>query len=237
MLDGRLHGGPEPGIVVVGIESARIDERIVAPEEIVDCLPDVLVEELRQPAAVLETPGRGGAGATGRRPRFFPAEFDWVVGCTYRGMPEEASVVRNLIGANMSFRRSALEAIGGCRDALTSLPGGELVMLDEFGGPPEGDASGRERNTVDRFLQGLDEGRRRMLAGGFPDHILEQFRGMLDFGGAGAIGVFLLVVGATTAWMSMKDAMVLPEGDVIAAVKARTLARVSIACFLIVPPS
>jgi hypothetical protein len=47
------------------------------------------------------------------------------------------------------------------------------------------------------------------------------------------VKILLLVVGATTAWMSMKDAMVLPEGDVIAAVKARTLARISIACFLI----
>jgi glucosyl-dolichyl phosphate glucuronosyltransferase len=46
------------------------------------------------------------------RPNWFPEEFYWVVGCTYRGMPEQAAPVRNLIGANMSFRRMAFEAAG-----------------------------------------------------------------------------------------------------------------------------
>ena len=52
------------------------------------------------------------------RPRAFPPEFDWVVGCTYRGMPEAAAPVRNLIGANMSFRREVLDAVGGFRDGI-----------------------------------------------------------------------------------------------------------------------
>lgn len=34
-----------------------------------------------------------------------------------------------------------------------------------------------------RFLRDLDEGRRRILEGGFPDNILAQFRGMLDYFG------------------------------------------------------
>jgi glycosyltransferase involved in cell wall biosynthesis len=49
----------------------------------------------------------------GRPPRWFPAEFHWVVGCTYRGMPETTATVRNLIGANMSFRRAVFESVGG----------------------------------------------------------------------------------------------------------------------------
>jgi len=49
------------------------------------------------------------------RPAWFPEEFDWVVGCTYRGMPESASEVRNLIGCNMSFRRNVLDALGRFR--------------------------------------------------------------------------------------------------------------------------
>lgn len=49
------------------------------------------------------------------RPRWFPEEFDWVVGSTYRGMPETAHEVRNLIGCNMSYRRNALEALGRFR--------------------------------------------------------------------------------------------------------------------------
>jgi glucosyl-dolichyl phosphate glucuronosyltransferase len=49
------------------------------------------------------------------RPGWFPDEFDWVVGCTYRGMPESPANVRNLIGCNMSYRREAFEAVGGFR--------------------------------------------------------------------------------------------------------------------------
>lgn len=47
------------------------------------------------------------------RPHWFPPEFDWVVGCSYRGMPETRSDIRNPIGANMAFRRKPLERIGG----------------------------------------------------------------------------------------------------------------------------
>jgi len=50
-----------------------------------------------------------------RRPPWFPAEFDWVVGCSYTGLPTRASFVRNLIGCNMSFRREVLEQAGGFR--------------------------------------------------------------------------------------------------------------------------
>jgi GT2 family glycosyltransferase len=50
--------------------------------------------------------------------RQFPAEFNWVVGCTYRGMPQRRAEVRNVIGANMSFRRDAVTAAGGFLAAL-----------------------------------------------------------------------------------------------------------------------
>jgi GT2 family glycosyltransferase len=49
------------------------------------------------------------------RPRWFPDEFGWVVGCTYRGMPESPARVRNLIGCNMSYRRRVFEVLGGFR--------------------------------------------------------------------------------------------------------------------------
>ena len=53
-----------------------------------------------------------------RRPRWLPPEFDWVVGCSYRGLPETVSMIRNPIGASMSMRTSlALEA-GGFDDAV-----------------------------------------------------------------------------------------------------------------------
>ena len=51
--------------------------------------------------------GQIDASVEGGRPQWFPREFDWVLGCTYRGMPPPGSDVRNLIGCNMSFRREA----------------------------------------------------------------------------------------------------------------------------------
>ncbi|UYQ61300.1 glycosyltransferase family 2 protein [Streptomyces peucetius] len=53
------------------------------------------------------------AWASGRRPAWFPEEFDWVVGCTYRGLPPGKVQVRNVLGGNASFRRSAFDACGG----------------------------------------------------------------------------------------------------------------------------
>jgi glycosyltransferase involved in cell wall biosynthesis len=53
------------------------------------------------------------AWASGRRPAWFPAEFDWVVGCTYRGLPPGKVRVRNVLGGNASFRRTAFDACGG----------------------------------------------------------------------------------------------------------------------------
>lgn len=49
------------------------------------------------------------------RPRWFPREFDWVVGASYLGMPEVASPVRNVWTGNMAIRRSAFEAVDGFR--------------------------------------------------------------------------------------------------------------------------
>ncbi|KOV70126.1 glycosyltransferase family 2 protein [Streptomyces sp. MMG1121] len=51
--------------------------------------------------------------ASGRRPAWFPEEFDWVVGCTYKGLPPGRVHVRNVLGGNASFRRTAFDAAGG----------------------------------------------------------------------------------------------------------------------------
>lgn len=47
------------------------------------------------------------------RPGWMPPEFYWVVGCSYRGLPDTTSVVRNPIGANMSMRTAEALAVGG----------------------------------------------------------------------------------------------------------------------------
>ncbi|RAY12334.1 glycosyltransferase family 2 protein [Actinomadura craniellae] len=49
--------------------------------------------------------------STGRRPRWFPEEFDWTVGCTYRGL--KPGPVRNVMGGNASFRREVFAVAGG----------------------------------------------------------------------------------------------------------------------------
>ncbi|MES0880872.1 glycosyltransferase family 2 protein [Roseibium sp. SCP14] len=52
------------------------------------------------------------------RPKWFPREFDWVVGCSYLGLPQIRNPVRNLIGCNMSVRKAVLELTGGFRAGL-----------------------------------------------------------------------------------------------------------------------
>jgi glycosyltransferase involved in cell wall biosynthesis len=64
-------------------------------------------------AAVPRWPGRGG-----ERPGWLAPEFDWVVGCSYVGLPGAGAVIRNPIGANMSFRKEAFDAAGGFTDGI-----------------------------------------------------------------------------------------------------------------------
>lgn len=51
-------------------------------------------------------------------PAWIPSEFYWVVGCSYRGLPDRLVPIRNPIGANMAFRRSVFDQIGGFSDGI-----------------------------------------------------------------------------------------------------------------------
>ena len=70
------------------------------------------------------------------RPRWFPEEFLWIVGCTFRGMPTKRSVVRSVIGANMSFRTEVFREAGGSMPGLgpdgTELTGAARAEDTEF---------------------------------------------------------------------------------------------------------
>jgi hypothetical protein len=83
--------------------------------------PDWL-ERLREHYLRADVLGVGGAvrpdWAGGRKPAWFPVEFLWVVGCSYRGQPTTVQPVRNLIGANMSYRRDALRTAGPFREGI-----------------------------------------------------------------------------------------------------------------------
>jgi glycosyltransferase involved in cell wall biosynthesis len=82
---------------------------------------------------VVGTGGRVIAVWDSGRPRWLPDEFDWVVGCSYRGLPTHQAEVRNPIGCSMSFRREAARAAGGFRSGIgrvgNVLTGGEETDL------------------------------------------------------------------------------------------------------------
>ncbi|HEV2930340.1 MAG TPA: glycosyltransferase, partial [Propionibacteriaceae bacterium] len=59
-------------------------------------------------------------------PAWWPREFGWVIGCSYRGQPTSVSRVRNLMGCNMSIRRSVLRAVGGFDTGLGRTPDSPL---------------------------------------------------------------------------------------------------------------
>lgn len=59
-------------------------------------------------------------------PHWLPAEFLWVVGCSYRGQPPDSHEVRNPIGANMAFRRGVLSSVGGFTNGIGRASGGAL---------------------------------------------------------------------------------------------------------------
>lgn len=63
-------------------------------------------------------------------PSWFPDEFNWVVGCTYRGITKHTAPVRNLIGCNMSFRREAFEVVGGFRTGVGQI-GDSMLRCDD----------------------------------------------------------------------------------------------------------
>ncbi len=72
------------------------------------------------------TGGRADAVFDDGRPGWFPEEFDWVVGCTYRGHLQEQGEIRNPIGCNMAFRARALEAAGPFRTDMGRIGGRPL---------------------------------------------------------------------------------------------------------------
>jgi GT2 family glycosyltransferase len=75
-------------------------------------------------------PGVVGAGGAvhpywvGPRPRWFPEEFLWTVGCTYRGMPTSEATVRNPHGGCFCIRRSIFERLGGFRSGIGRIGAG-----------------------------------------------------------------------------------------------------------------
>ena len=110
-----------------GLSGARNTGAGIAKAEIVAFLDDDAEAEpdwLERLAAMYDDPDVLAVGGRveplweAGRPGYFANELDWIVGCTYRGMPKVAAEVRNVIGANMSFRANVLERVGGFNTTL-----------------------------------------------------------------------------------------------------------------------
>lgn len=134
-----------------------------------------LLEPFDDPLVV----GSGGSVAAawlGGPPRWFPEEFGWVVGASFRGQPTALTHVRNVWSENMAIRREVFEAIGGfrvgfgkvgsrsrpedtdlCMRAAKSVAGGVWIYVP---GAVVHHRVGAERTTVPFFVgRSFSEGR------------------------------------------------------------------------------
>jgi glycosyltransferase involved in cell wall biosynthesis len=79
---------------------------------------------LKYLTAPLSRPEVGGVGGylepvwLGPEPAWMPAEFLWVVGASYRGLPETPSPVRNVWSGNMAVSAADFWAVGGFREGF-----------------------------------------------------------------------------------------------------------------------
>jgi glucosyl-dolichyl phosphate glucuronosyltransferase len=87
-----------------------------------DAIPlDGWLDALREPYAEEQVYGVGGLTRPhwpGSKPGWFPEEFLWVVGCSHRGLPRDPQPIRNLVGANMSFRKAVFDQVGGFAEQM-----------------------------------------------------------------------------------------------------------------------
>ncbi|MGH1490592.1 MAG: glycosyltransferase family 2 protein [Acidimicrobiales bacterium] len=111
-----------PNTQAKGLSGARNTGTELATSDVVAYLDDDAtaepgwLEALMAPFAddhVVAVGGRAIPAWDTAAPDWFPPEYNWVVGCSHRGLPEQLAEVRNVIGCNMAFRRRPVLALGG----------------------------------------------------------------------------------------------------------------------------
>ena len=122
-----LSGGKNTGIAMAsGQVVAFLDDDAVADPNWLK----FMIDSYGEPGVV----GVGGLTLPNwdtQRPSWFPEEFDWVVGCTYVGMPTQRAPVRNLLGGNASFRREVFEKVGGFKSGIGRAQGKRPLGCEE----------------------------------------------------------------------------------------------------------
>ena len=121
-----------------GLSKARNYGVMKAKGEIVAFIDDDAVADKNWIMKATENLQQGGlAGIGGKitpsweegRPMWFPEELDWIIGCTYKGLPEEKHSIRNPIGCNMAFRTVLVKEAGLFKEELGRI--GKVLLGSE----------------------------------------------------------------------------------------------------------
>ncbi len=94
--------------LATGSVFAFLDDDAIAEPDWLERLLAVYTDD-----SVLGAGGRVLPDWRAGRPSWFPPEFNWVVGCSWTGLPNTIAEVRNPIGASLSMRRDVYAALGG----------------------------------------------------------------------------------------------------------------------------